>query len=279
MAAKVRIQITWADGRSVERLFESSTIVIGSGPQAEFQVTQVPEVAEAHLLVMPRADGCWVATAREAKVPPMYAGKAFDNGMLPWGAEIDIGSITVRILKPGATSRTSVTRLALMGCVAAYAAYSLLATDSKALPQAEAPPPPLFDPLSGDCPEAGRALPRATEALAEADARESRYLWDRAEGIAAVGQLRIAELCAQRAGNKKVVNAAHVQRMTMEQRLESDFRALRISLERAIKRDDLKTIAASTYQLRRLLGHRPGPYLYWLSELQRKAQEKLSETE
>src|SRR5881396_626217 len=116
MAIKVRIQISWADGRQVERVFESDSIVIGSGADAHFQVTQAPEVSESHLLVMPRAEGCWVAAAREAKVPPMYAGKVFDNGMVPWEAEIDIGSVTVRIGKPNAAGRSSAVRLAIMGC-------------------------------------------------------------------------------------------------------------------------------------------------------------------
>ena len=91
-----------------------------------------------------------------------------------------------------------------------------------------------------------------------------------------MAQLRIAELCAKRAGNAKLTETAHAQRVSLEQRLESDFRALRISLERATKRDDLTTIASSAHHLRRLVGHRPGPYLYWLSELQRKAQEQLA---
>src|SRR5688572_9344730 len=145
---KVRVQINWADGQSVERLFDAETLVIGSGPEAQFQVTRAPEVAPAHLLVMPRANGCWVAASREATVPPMYAGKKFDNGVVPWGAEIDIGSVTVRIMKPTAGGQSSGLRMVLMASVAAVVCYLLLAEDSEELPRATAPPPQLFEAIS-----------------------------------------------------------------------------------------------------------------------------------
>jgi hypothetical protein len=206
----------------------------------------------------------------------MYAGKVFDNGIIPWGSEIDIGSVTVRISRPSAGGRVSLGRIALMGSLAVAAGYLFLAGDSDELPRPTAPPPELFDAMAGTCPEAQRAQARALEALAGADARESRYAYDRVEGIAAVAQLRVAELCASRAGNARLTEQARALRTSLERRIAGDFRALRISLERAIDRGDLVTIATSARPLRRLLAHRPGPYVYWLNEIERKAVEQLA---
>ncbi|MEA2700779.1 MAG: hypothetical protein QOI66_5050, partial [Myxococcales bacterium] len=137
----------------------------------------------------------------------------------------------------------------------------------------------LFGTLSGSCPEEQRAAPRAAEAVAAADAREIRYAFDRAEGVAAVGQLRVAELCGKRAGDTRLMDDIHGRRGALEARINSDYKALRITMRRAIARDDFKTIAQTANQLRRLVGHRPGRYLAWLGELERRAVDEVARKE
>ena len=56
----IRIHVAWADGRTMEQKFEGESIVIGSGPEAHLQILNAPEVAPAHLLVIPRGNGAWV---------------------------------------------------------------------------------------------------------------------------------------------------------------------------------------------------------------------------
>lgn len=276
--AKAIIQVNWADGRVVERVFDGETVVIGSGAEANFLITNAPEVAPAHLLIIPRDDECWASSVRDARVPVMYGGKIFENGKIPWGAEIDIGSLTVRVLRSGEAKKSKI-RLIAMGAVIALACYFLLPDEASGLPTTNAAPPDLFGALSGSCPEEQRAAARASEALAAADAREIRYAFDRAEGVAAAGQLRVAELCGKRASETRLVEDVHGRRSALEARINSDYKALRITLRRAMARDDFKTIAQTANQLRRLVGHRPGRYLAWLGELERRAIDEVARQE
>jgi hypothetical protein len=274
----IRIHVSWADGRTREERFESESIVVGSGAEAHFQITNAPEVAAAHLLVIPRAGGAWVSGARDAKVPVMYAGKVFENGLLPLGSELDIGSVTLKILAPDTKAKSS-TRTFALAAVAAAGIYMIFPKAGGAMPQSDAPEPVLFNKPQTACPEPQRAAPRAAEAIAAADSREIRYTFDRAEGVAAVAQLGIAEMCATAARNKRLSGEVNGRRTELETKINSDYKALKIELARAMAREDWVSIVQCTLQLRRLTAHQPGPYTIWLAELQRKAQEKVTASE
>ncbi|HEY0715334.1 MAG TPA: hypothetical protein VGF45_21820 [Polyangia bacterium] len=274
----IRIHVSWADGRIREERFDSESIVIGSGADAHFQITNAPEVAAAHLLVIPRAGGAWVSGAREAKVPVMYAGKTFESGLLPLGSELDIGSVTVKILGPEAQAKSS-TRTLAIAAVAAVGIYMVYPKSSGAMPQSDAPEPVLFNRPQSACPEPQRAGPRAIEAISAADSREIRYGFDRAEGVAAVAQLGIAEMCATVGRNPRLAAEVRARRTELETKINSDYKGLKIELSRAIAREDYITVTQCAQQLRRLTAHQPGPYTIWLAELQRKAQEKVAAAE
>src|SRR5258708_39559332 len=110
----VGIQISWANGRTVDRVFDEESVIIGSGESATCRIADATEIADAHLLVMPREKQCWVSSVREAKVPVMYGGKVFDNGLLPFGSELDIGSVTIPLSRPPTKGREPWARVALV---------------------------------------------------------------------------------------------------------------------------------------------------------------------
>ncbi|HEY0710958.1 MAG TPA: hypothetical protein VGG33_29415, partial [Polyangia bacterium] len=274
----IRIHVSWADGRTKEERFEGDSIVIGSGAEAHFQITNAPEVAAAHLLVIPRGKGAWVSGARDAKVPVMYAGKVFENGLLPLGSELDIGSITLKILAPDVQAKSS-TRTIAIAAVAMVGIYLVFPKSGSAMPQSDAPAPVLFSKPQTACPEPQRAAPRAQEAIAAADSREIRYGFDRAEGVAAVAQLGVAEMCATVGRNTRLAAEIRERRVGLETRINADYKGLQIELGRAMPREDYVTIVQCAHQLRRLTAHQPGPYTVWLAELHRNALEKVKAAE
>jgi len=257
---QVYVDITRADGRSERRSIEGAQTTIGSSPDADIYITDAPEIAPMHLLLAPRDDGCWVANAKGASPAPLIKGAVFENGLVAWGTEFDVGSITLRISNTDIDDRSARRGqrmrigIALLAIVAGM--LWLMGGSEDRPPQRPTDAPVLFANLA-------------------ASSRIQRYPFDAQDGIRAIELLAVAERCYASAGHAGDEAAARAQRERFTSRIEEDYLAHRVRLERALEQRQLKDALNETRALRGLAHHRPGPYLDWLAQLDRYLTLKL----
>ena len=275
----ISIDVIHADGTSESHTVEGAQITIGSSSEADVTIRNAAELAPLQLLVMRRPGGCWVASARDAKVQPSIKGKAFDNGMVPWGTELDVGSVSVRISDRDARRRPGALRSQklLVAIGAALCAVVVLMTTgaTTGMPTTNAAPPPLFDEVVVPCPDTALARRLYDEAIAEADAREGRYAYDSQEGIKAVARYREATACAALIPDEAAATAAREAGERLQGRVEGDFKTLRVALDRARSSKDLVRIGTMIKRVDRYISHRDGRYRSWLVALDHYVQGKL----
>ncbi|MGB0681009.1 MAG: hypothetical protein ACPGUV_15270, partial [Polyangiales bacterium] len=71
--------------------------VLGSGPGADLRLDAAFGLHDTHLLLVPHAEGCWVAVAEAAQGSVQVAGSAFQQGVLAWDTALSIGGLTCRL--------------------------------------------------------------------------------------------------------------------------------------------------------------------------------------
>jgi hypothetical protein len=266
----VCLEIVRADGRIHREVLPEDRTTVGSSNQATICVPDAPELEPLHILVVPREKGVWLSSARNARTPTLLDGKPFESGQLPLGAEIDVGSITFRVV---AVAPDNV----LVAVLVMMAAPLLQRQRSDAMPRSNAPAPPLFEEASAeDCPAAEEAAEkRGARAAERARSKTLRYPFDAREGLRAVELYRAAAPCLTGSPMGPVVTA---EEKRLRQRIEDDYQVQRLHLERALGEADWDAAMVASGQLLSLLADRPGPYRDWLARLRRFLDVKLSET-
>ena len=92
------VEVVKEDGTQERFPIEGAQITVGKSGTAGVSIPAAAELELEHLLIAPRGkEGCWVSTSQGALTPTKYKGKAFNSGMVPWGAEFAIGSLRVRV--------------------------------------------------------------------------------------------------------------------------------------------------------------------------------------
>lgn len=272
----VIVEIGFPDGTKQTTVCAGSSIVVGTREGADVCITRAPELAAEHLLVMPRKDGCWLATARDASVQPLYQGKPFENGMVPFGAEMDLGSITVKLMRATEGRRKSNAKLLLVALPIALV-LGLVARETTGLPRTNAEPPHLFEETNPVCGEPARAGVRAKELMFAADSMEIRYAYDPLEGLRAIARYREAAQCATSAHDEALAAEAQLRHRQLEQRIDGDFRSLRIRLDRARVKEDASELFTAAHAMRSYLVLRPGPYRDWLAAVERHVSTRIEQ--
>lgn len=277
------VEVIRADGRTQVRPLDGEQITVGSGVEAGLSLPDAAELERVHLLLAPRNEGCWVSVAQGAETAAWVAGRKHENGMLPWGAELDVGSITFRINHAVVeehkrqAQRRRWRLIAMLAC-AAVAGSWLLDGRGDALPRRPAEPPALFADLPATCPETERDTARARGAadLEAAQARVVRYPFDAHDGVQAVYLFATAAACLDRGGRPDAARGAGEQRDRLRARVEEDYQLELLRLGRALHDRRLADAVVATRALRTLLEHRDGPYRDWLLRVQRHLETKLT---
>ncbi len=277
------IEIVRADGRVDTRPLEGDQITLGSGADAGISIPDAPELEPIHLLLAPRGEeGCWVSVAQGADTVAWVSGKKHENGILKWGSEIDIGSLSLRInhaLVEEQERKAQRRRWAIIGLLVVLLILGSLLNRKKGdrLPRRPAEAPALFAAELPACPETEHpaARARAETARDEADARVVRYPFDAQDGVAAVDLLGVAAACLQVAGDDAEAASVIAERDRIKNQIEEDYQLHRVRLGRVLKerRRDLALI--ETKAILALVEHRDGPYRNWLIRLQRHLEIKL----
>jgi hypothetical protein len=276
------IEIIRADGRAEVRPLDADQITIGSGLEASIPIADAPELEAIHLLVAPREGGAWVSVAEGAEAAAWVGGKVHQNGLLTWGSEIDVGSLTLRInhaVVEEEKRRARRRRLTIIAAlfVTLLAGMWLLREEKSKLPRRSAAPPSLFGDLPNSCPvsDAERALVRAESVREQAEARIVRYPFDSQDGVEAVRLYTIAQQCYELAGQNNEAAVVAKERDRIRSQIEEDYQVHLLRLSQVLRQGQLDDALRETRALQKLLEHREGPYRDWLIRLQRHIEIKL----
>lgn len=262
------LEIIRADGRIQRESLRNERTTVGSSPEASVCVADAPELEPLHMLVVPRDKGIWLSAARGVQTPVLFEGKPFESGELGLGSEVDVGSITFRVVAAQGNNRGNKLRTAVMLVTAAAIAIPLLAGPrSGQMPLANSPAPALFPDADVDCPvEGDAAQKRGRRAAERARSKTLRYPFDPREGLAAVELYRAAVACLSGTDEAAAIDA---EERRLRTRIEDDYQILRLHLERQLGESDWRGALDATQQLIALLADRPGDYLDYLASLQR----------
>jgi hypothetical protein len=271
----VCVEIVRADGRVHRQVLADERTTVGSSDQASVFVADAPELEPLHILIVPRQKGVWLSAARNARTPVLLDGKPFESGELGLGTEVDVGSITVRLVAADDGSNKRARNIILLIVAAVIAVPLLNRDDAGAPPPSTEPAPPLFPAQPTDCPSEGdAALRRGAQDAERARSKTLRYPFDPREGLSAVGLYRAALPCLQ--GTEWAEQVAREEKQ-VRQRIEDDYQLLRLHLERALGEEDWKLASTASSQLLALLADRPGAYRDWLLDVTRFLELRLSE--
>src|SRR5688500_18100205 len=232
------VEIQRSDGSTERHRLEGEKITVGRSPAASITLASASELEPEHVLLAPRPDGCWVALARGARVTATHKGSSFEQGMIPWGGDVQIGPYKL-ILTEGppqaaGAQRTSPVAYVALVCIP-LAAWMLLSEEGEDLPdRPSAPPPALFsDPQP--CAFTGMpAAHRARESAEAANAKAERYPFESQDGVEAVALYGVASSCYAAAGQDADAQRMRRERELVVRRLDEDYQTHRLRLERAL---------------------------------------------
>ena len=275
------VEVIRADGHVETHPLEGEQVTLGSGEEAVISITDAPELESVHLLLAPRDEGCWVSVAQGAEAVAWVGGKKHENGMLKWGTEVDIGSLSLRINHRLVEERLRQARRRRLTIIATMVVllllFSLLLKDERErMPRRSAEAPALFDdPLPCPDSEPAAARARAHSANEEAQARMVRYPFDAQDGITAVRLFGVANKCFAAAGDGALADSIAGERDRVAAQIEEDYQLRRVRLGRLLKSGRRKQALGETKALLIMLEHRDGSYRNWLIRLQRHLELKL----
>lgn len=277
------LEIIHADGKIEQHPLLYARVTVGRSIDASIPLPEVPELEPLHLLLAPRDDGCWVSSAKDARTRTMWQGRIFENGLVPWGSELDAGSVTLRLSSRRATERgrrewAKLLRKIAMLAVCAWLVWGLSATSNKPIRSA-VKPPALFpeQTLATTCPESDtRAAGHGRDALEAARAKAETYAFSPFAGVQAVRLYDLAVSCFRAAGNTDEGEEARRERARLRTRLEDDYRLRCLRIENSIKYERWEEALAGTLIVADMLRDRDGAYEQWLVQSQRALQIRIS---
>lgn len=274
------VEIIRGDGSAERHRLEEDQVTIGRSPTAGIPLVSAEELQPEHVLLAPRPDGCWIAVAEGAEPLPMVHGEPLRQGMVPWGTELVLGPITLKVSdKPPPTrkekqkSQVSAPVLILTLVMLPLLGWLLLSGPSEELPlDPDTPPPELFADVDASCPGKGSALHTARRSAEAASHKSERYPFDAQDGVEAVGLYAEAQGCYAKAGRKADAKRMKRLRAALAEQIEEDYRTHKLRLERALEHGHFEDALVETRSLNELLAHTDGPYEQWLSVLERRLQ-------
>jgi hypothetical protein len=274
-AVEPYIEVIRPDGRTDRHPLRAARVTVGRSREADLAVVEAAELEPLHLLLAPRADGCWVSTARDAVTPVLVSGQALEHGLVEWGTELDVGALTFRLSHSEADRgrRTGTLKsLVLLAMALATGSVVLGMRDGGGgLPRPGAAPPALFSDESPECPERGGAAAAqlAREARDGAFAREQRYPFDPREGVHAVHDFAIARACFAAARDAAEQTSMAREQQRLRARIDEDYQVHCLRLEQAVQASRYVEALVESRLLVAYLDHLEGAYPDWLTQMER----------
>jgi len=274
------LEITREDGTLERQRLEGERVTVGRSPAAGIPIPDARELEPEHLMIAPRADGCWVAVAQDARGEVRVRGESFRHGILAWGTELEVGGLKLKITDelpkekkdPDAKQVSSPVMLAFL-VIVPLVGWILLSDPDVGLDLTPAAPPPVLFDEEVTCPSSGSARHRADQDAEAAIAKAERYPFSAQDGVQSVRHYRRARACYRAAGAEHEAQIMDNEGRAMEQRIDEDYVTHRLRLERALEQSRMPDALLETQALIELLRHKEGnAYLGWLRQLSRQIQ-------
>lgn len=275
MSTGFGIDVIYVDGRTERFDFTEQQAMVGSAHDADLCLP-LEELSPKHILIVGREKGCWVSVARGVATPVLYQGHYVDSQEVPWGAELDVGTVTLRIGEPikkveaREASTKSLYRIGGLAVLALAAFYFFQKTPLRP-PKAPATAPSIVNEAEEvECTaSAADATDRAAELLSAAPAYWQRYPFDAQEGIRAARLFGEASSCFARLNNRQLNVEMKRERQEIVKTIKRDYHTYRLQLSRALKNKEHVRADYLVGKLANFLQHRPGEYTEWLGRVNR----------
>ena len=285
----LEFRIRYPDGRNEQLVVDSDRVLIGSGAHCEIRLPAAESAVE-HVLVTFLGGGVF-ATARALSPPPTINGSPFTQAPLLAESTLGVGQVqmtigVVEVVENAKVIKKKQERTSPMTYILAVIAVPLslyiIFDDPPGDNGARDKPkdvPALWTTAQATCPQraADQALGLAREKRVLAEGKRERSPFKVQDGVAAVPLFRTAGACyklAEDAGASREMDSAAER---LKKSLEEDYRAHQMRLEHAIGQGarDLRTAQREVKILLAMLQGQTGPYVVWLSNLDRRLALKL----
>lgn len=279
---KVLVEIVHADGSIETFPVNRETATLGRSLEADISIPDARDLEPQHIRLRPEPAGCNVDVLDSARTPVLVAGKAFYAGRLPWGAELVVGDLRVRILSgesKSAIGLSTILSLALLIGAGVFLYVFMTGGGIELDLRSNRDAPPI---LPGDvtCPFQGeRALRRAEHLVESAEAKSDRYPFDPQDGIAAVELYGYAIACFRAAGEREGERRTTARAAVLRERVQEDYTTHRLGLERALETEELEDALREAITLYRYVSHTDTDYERWLVAMIQKLELRVQEEE
>jgi hypothetical protein len=268
------IEIRAPGATPIRRDIGKDALVIGRKPRDAGSGVAIPgatDLADEHLIVSLVRDRFHVALAMGARVEPCLDGKPFRQAEVPFGTEVSLGQLVIRLT--GEAKRAAVSPVILF---AGASLVGLLVWSSLQHP-ADAPlkntlpqGPSLFE-ADKPCPYAGpQALAQAAQSEQAAMAHGERYNFDPRDGVAAVDAYRASAACYTSGGDAASAARARANGQHWQTRLESTYHGHQLRLRMALDRGRDDHALHEVRELKRLLRGKNNEFTSWLTMAERR---------
>jgi hypothetical protein len=280
--------IASADGTAGSSVVvDSEQVLVGSGPHCEIRLPNDQAAAEHVLITF--LGGAIYAQARAFQPPPLLNGSPFTEAPLTPGSRIQIGQseITVSLVEIADVAsvvqekkeeRTNPLVLLLGALVVPAAIFILLdSPDQKEGAGRPAEVPALWAEAEVACSHTDptQALAVARDKMVIALGRRERSPFDVRDGVLAVPLFDMAASCYGVADKNQRAKEMVSARERLKRQIDESYRAHQMRLEHSLDVQNLKVAQKETIFLLRLLEGQTGPYMVWLSNLDRRLKLKL----
>jgi hypothetical protein len=272
------VEVVKPDGTQERFPVEGAQITLGKSGTAGISIPTANELELEHLLIAPRGkEGCWISTSQGALTPTLMKGKPFTSGMAPWGSELVIGRLRIRVTNKRASAKKEgdqqVSPVIILAAVAVLggAAWMMLKGGGQSLPSAEGlEPPPLLTEIPSTCPANGDAR----DLEYRAHSRGDRFRYDLRDGVEAVKLYAQAAACYRGAGDATRAAEMERQRDEMKETMDADYAARRLRLHHALSTENWEEASVEARALASMLANADpeNAYVVWLDRTRRIVQ-------
>jgi hypothetical protein len=287
----LQIVIRYPDGRTEHFVVDANSVLVGSGAHCEVRLP--PEHAAIEHLSISLVAGGVHAQARSLSPHPTINGVGFVQTPVLAESVIGVGAVQLwasavelvdqqhQVIHKKKQKTSPITYVAAIVGLP-LAGYMLLAEPPGDAPQpVQGTPPALWgDPVAA-CPQQPRdaALAVATDKFSVATGKRERRPFHVEDGVAAVPLFETASACFRVAGQNAASSEAARDARDLRAKINEDYRAHQVRLEHALTVQDWQTAQSEVAVLRAFTEGKQGPYVLWLSNLDRQLQVKLGRKE
>lgn len=271
------VEIIREDGSLERTRIEGDQITVGRSPTAGIPLPDLRDLEPEHLLIAPRGEGCWVACNQEARQQAKVNGQPFQHGMVAWGTELELAGIKIRVtdkLPKEVKGEKQSSPIVLLGGVATVLIllWSLGGDQGPGLETRPPAEPVQLFAAAETCPTTGSAVLRQADLFAEiALAKSERYPFDPSDGVESVRLYRRSQACYVAGSVPEAAAQMQAAGDFMQHRVEEDYSAHRLRLERALTHQRLEDALFETQAILAILRRedQTNVYIQWLTRTKR----------